>query len=781
MLCHYNPPVNMTGTTALLGQKISHYEIVDEIGAGGMGVVYRARDTLLQRFVAIKALPPSEAADSNRERRFLVEACAASALSHPNIITVHDIVSANGSDFIVMEYVDGKPLNEFILKTGLPFREALSYGVQIADALAAAHAASIAHRDLKPANILVRPDGSIKILDFGLAKFYAAGEVGVDDVTMATPESEVGAIMGTVEYMAPEQILGEAVDGRSDIFSFGCVLYQMFTGQGPFARLKHPVKILHEIAYGKPEAPRKLRPDIPEIIEQIILKALSKRPRDRYQSAAEMKELLEELRIELDSGGTVTTKLVAKVVEDLQSIAVLPLANLSGDPAHEFFADGMTEALIADLAKIRALRVVTRTSVMQYKGVHRPISEIASELGVGVVLEGSFARSGSRVRITAQLIESATEKHLWVESYDREAADVLGIQSEVAQAIAKEVRVQLTPQEEEHFARNRKVDPEAHEAYLKGRFHWNQRTFEALQRGVEFFNRAIELDPAYALAYVGLADSYNLLGYYNERPPKETYPLAIAAASKALEVDERLGEAHASLGYSQCFYNWDWAETETRFDRALELNPTYASTHQWHGWLFIAQQRLGHAITAMQRAHELDPLSLIINDHLGLAMSLTGLHDQAITQLEKTIELNPNYPLVYQRLGSVHLRRGAAEDAIGYFQKAADLSQGRIGLGRLGLAMTAAGRECSAQEVLERLIKMSESRFVSALDVAFIQAGLGEIDRAFVSLRRAVKERISDLIRFDLHPWPDAMREDPRFAETRDSIGLPEPAFHSGK
>ena len=495
--------------------------------------------------------------------------------------------------------------------------------------------------------------------------------------------------------------------------------------------------------------------------------------RKRYQSALDLRSDLETLRREVASGASIERRVpLVGATPERKSIAVLPLHNVSGDRAQDFFCDGMTEALITELAKIRALRVISRTSVMRFQNTSLPLSEIAQELDVGAIVEGSVLKAGKRVRITALLIDAATDDHLWAEGYERDLKDILGIQSEVAEAIAHQIEVTLTPQDQARLAQRRQVDPEAHESYLKGRFHWNQRSVTSMVRGVDYFTEAIEKDPTYASAYVGLADSYNLLGYYSDRPPNEVYPKAKAAASKAVEIDDSIAEAHASFGYSQLFYDWDWDAAEESFKKSIELNPAYASAHQWYGWHHTVMERFDDAIEAMRRARLEDPLSLIINDHLGLCLALAGRHDDAIEQLRETQSLNPAYALAHQRLGSVYLRLGDLDKAIEEYRQAVEKSDGRVAVGRLGLAYGRSGREEEALGVLARLNDDAAHRYLSPLEVALVHTGLDHTDRAFESLERAYEDRTSDLVRFNLYPWSDAMRSDPRFAHLKERIGL---------
>ncbi|HEY6868081.1 MAG TPA: protein kinase, partial [Candidatus Eisenbacteria bacterium] len=529
----------------MIGQTLSHYRILHRLAAGGMGVIYCARDERLEREVALKVLPEGVIADAETRARFRNEALALSRLNHPGIATVFDFDSSgDGTDFLVMEYVPGVTLADKLAAGPLSGAEVIDLGAQIADALEAAHEQGVVHRDLKPGNIVVTPRGRIKVLDFGLAKFLHP-----HDSPLATRTD--GNLTGTLAYMPPEQFMGAPADARGDLYALGATLYEMATGKHPHADAQ-PAAMMYAIVHTRPAPPRTLNPALPARLEAVILRALEKQPERRPPSA---RALAEELRAATAGAAEPAP---APGGPRIGSIAVLPLVNLSEDAGQEFFTDGMTEALIASLAQIRALRVISRTSAMQYKGASKPLPEIARSLGVDAVVEGGVLRSGERVRVTANLIEAESDRHLWSRSYERDVGDVLALQGEIARAIAEEVRVEITPREQRRLATGRAVNPVAYEAYLKGRYYWNRRSPPDLKRGIESFQKAIEADPTYAEAYAGLADCYGILADISAVRPAEGFAIARAAAERALEIDDQLAEAHTSRGFLYTFAGWNW-------------------------------------------------------------------------------------------------------------------------------------------------------------------------------------------------------------------------------
>jgi serine/threonine-protein kinase len=794
--------------TISAGARLGPYEILSALGAGGMGEVYRARDTRLHREVAVKVLPESFSQDADRLRRFEQEARAASALNHPNILTIHDFGSEGGAPYVVTELLEGETLREKLPGGRLAVRKCLDYGAQIARGLAAAHERGIVHRDLKPENLFVTRDGRVKILDFGLAKLKhpetSAGPL--TGVATETAGTEPGVVMGTAGYMSPEQVKGQPADHRSDLFSLGTVLYEMLTGQRAFGGTA--AETMSAILRDDPPEPSRTVAEVPPPLDRIVRRCLEKSPAERFQSASDLAYAIEETvtvsssapsalaaplsrprpsyrpitlafiavaalaaLISFDVGGIRRRLTGGAPPQSIQSLAVLPLQNLSRDPEQEYFADGMTEALISNLARIRSLKVISRTSVMRYKGTRKPLPEIGRELDVEGIVEGSVLRSGDRVRISAQLIHASTDTHLWARDYERDARDVLALQSDVARAVADEVRAQVTPQERAGLSRAPQVDPEAHEAYLKGRFQWNRRTREGFQKAIGYFQESIERSPTWAAPHAGLADTYIVLTSYRLIEAEEGHRRARAAASKALELDDSLAEAHTSLASVE----WDeleWDPAEKEFRRSLSLNPSYATAHQWYGEYLSQRGRHDEAIREGQTAEKLDPLSLIVRSSLGGAFYLARRYDRAIAQVRKALSEEPNFRIANLFLGQSYREKGMFSEAITAFERANSVGESSETLALLGHAYAVAGRRDDALRVLSRLKELSKASYVSPLDMAILYTGLGDEDRVFEWLNRAVGERSANLGSIGVDPVFDPLRSDPRFQDILERIGL---------
>lgn len=771
-----------------------------------MGVVYRAHDEQLERDVAVKVLPSGALSNEAARRHFRKEAMALAKLSHPNIETVYEFGTQNGTDFLVMEYVPGKTLADRLAGATCGEKEILALGMQIAAALQEAHERGIVHRDMKPSNIAITARGDVKVLDFGLAKLI---QLESQLITGDSTDTEIAA--GTLPYMPPEQLRGELVDPRSDLYAIGAVLYEMATSRRAFAEAV-PSRLIDAILHQLPASPRALSRQVSPELERIILKCMEKEPDRRYQSANELGIDLRRLAAPsavISASDAVAAKARQRVVSrmiyfvaaalllafvligvfasrwhprrsdrmapaTIASLAVLPLENLSGDPEQEYFAEGMTEALITDLSKISALRVISRTSVMQYEGKRKPLPQIAKELNVDGIVEGSVQRSGDRVRITAQLIYARTDTQLWGESYDRDLRDLLPLQDDVARAIAREIKIKVTPQEQILLASARPVTPEAHELYLKGRYYWNKRTPEALEKGLEYFKEATAKDPGYASAYAGIADSYVLLVNLGVLESQVAVPEAIAAATKAIELDDQLAEAHASLGIAFRFDHLNWRGAEKELRRAIELDPNYASAYQWYASTQALIGRPEKLVQNARRAQELDPLSPIINASLGHAYYLARQYDEAILQCQKTLEMAPEFAVAHLFLGMAETQKGRYQEGIAEVQKAVDLSKkAPVMPAMLGYAYAAAGERQEAQKILKELLKPSQRKFVSSGDIAIIYAGLGRRDEAFKSLDLAYAEGSLWAIYLKLDPKLDALRADQRFAAFVQRVGLP--------
>jgi serine/threonine protein kinase/tetratricopeptide (TPR) repeat protein len=828
--------------------RLGRYRIRSPIGAGGMGEVYLAHDTQLDRTVVLKILPAEFAASQQRMQRFTQEARAASALNHPNIIIIFEVGKEGATRFIVTEFIDGATLREHMRSAPLKMTEVLDIAVQVASALSAAHEAGVVHRDIKPENIMLRRDRLIKVLDFGLAKLTERQPASLDtDVaTMAQVNTEPGMVMGTVHYMSPEQARGLSVDARTDIWSLGVVIYEMVARRTPFegATSSH---VIVSILENEPPPLSSLSPAVPAELERIVRKSLRKEREERYHTINDMIVDLRSLKQDLElqahqkraaqadtvvevalakgvtpssNASSVITPVTeptdarataesavkftnrtrrraalfalgallllaltlsflyffyfSKNVKTIDSIAVLPFVNASADPNAEYLSDGITESLINSLSQLPNLKVMSRNSVFRYKGRETDAQSAARSLGVRAVLTGRLVQQGDNLLISVELVDVSDNTHIWGEQYNRKLSSILAVQEEITRQISEKLRLKLTGEDKKQLTKRHTENVEAYQLYLRGLYHWNKWDEENLNKSLEYFEKAIQTDPAYALAYAGMSHAYGVLGFYGYRRPKDALPKAKAAALKAIEMDDSIAEAHAALGAIHTLYDWDWAAAERECQRSLELNPKLADTRHIYSMYLQVVSRFDEGIEQMKKAQELDPLSLLIGWNVGDAFYAARRYDEAIEQYRKALELDPDFAVAHGTLGLSYVHKGMYKEGIAELQKSLALSgKTAQGLAWLAYGYGASGNRAGAQKALDDLKDLSKQRYVSPDYMAMAYTGLGERDQAFEWLHKAVDERSNTVAFLKAEPIYDSLRSDPRYAEVARRIGLP--------
>ncbi len=780
------------------GTRLGHYTVTGLIGAGGMGTVYEAMDERLHRRVAIKVLPPRLAVDAESLQRFRQEARAASALNHPNIVHIYAIddaeVDGDRVPYIVMELVEGTTLRSRMTRNANP-SDLLEALTQVAEAMARAHERGIVHRDLKPENIMIHRDGYAKVVDFGLAKLLGPRAIpGAADAATEPLLSADGSVRGTAAYMSPEQVRGEDADERSDVFTLGCILYEIASGRRPF-EAGTLVDTLWNIVHSQATPLREIDPGIPMEWERITARCMEKNPADRYPSArslaADLRELLRSRTVPVErrtsarrswfrraEARRATAIAIVVIVliaiafvawralhqtRDITSVAVLPFRNVRTDPELDYISDGVTESLISGLSEMTSMRVMSRASVFRFKDGNVAPIEAGRALKVDAVVVGDVESRGHRLSIRTELIDVSDGARLWGERYDADAASILGVQEAISRAVAAKLR----PEQRAQPQRSSTEDPEAYRLYLKGRYHWNKRSADGLTRAASHFREALERDASYARAWVGLADSYALMEQYAGVPSRETCPKAKAAALRAIEIDPSLAEPHATLGLLYAHCEWNWPGSEREFRRAIELNPNYATTHHWYALHLAYRGELTRALAEARRAQELDPLSLIANNALAVVHAYARDYDAVLDQCRKNLEMDPNFVVTYMWIGRARRAQGKHDEAIAALQKAVELSQGKSkeALSDLGFAFAIAGRREDALEILNRL--EGESAHYPR---ATIYAGLGDHDRALEALDRAMEAHSWFLVQLGVDPPFDSLRTDPRFEQIRRRV-----------
>ncbi len=805
----------------MIGRTVSHYRILEKLGGGGMGVVYKAEDLRLGRHVSLKFLPEELSKDPLAVERFQREARAASSLNHPHICTIYDVDQFDGQNFIVMEFLEGQTLKHRISGRPLDLERVPEYGYQIADALEAAHAKAIIHRDIKPANIFVTDDGKLKLLDFGLAKLLPERK-GVSRLaqrastfgatTQDTHLTSDGVALGTVAYMSPEQVRGEELDERTDLFSLGLVLYEMSTGLRAFSGNTSGL-IFDAILNRAPTPPARLNPTIPIQLEQIISKALEKDRELRYRTASDMRADLQRLKRDTDSARAVPFSSGQATRQKLRrnwphfvwagvlgvlllffglnvgglrdrlfdgagqahidSIAVLPFANLSNDPKTEYLSDGITESLINSLSQLPNLAVMSRNTVFRYKGQSTDPQQVGRDLHVRAILTGRLIQTGDELLISVNLEDVKNSRQIWGEQYNRKISNLVSVQQEIAGDIYGRLRPRLAGEEMKLLSRRPTENVEAYQLYLQGLFYWNKWTQADFKKAADYFTQAAQKDPRYALSYAGLADTYSLLGDAGYLPPSEAWPKAKAAAMQALQIDDTLAEAHTSLGLVKEHFEWDWAGAEQEFKRAIELNPNSATAHHWYGDYLANMGRSEEGLRETKRARELDPLSLIINTTLGWQLYLARLDDQAAEQLRTVLDIDAKFSPARRTLEEVYAHMGKHKEAVAEREKVISLSGSPELAASIEEDFSKSGYKGVLQSWLDGLTEISKHGYVSSYSIAEGYMRMGEKDKAFDWLEKAYEEHDSGLVSIGVEPMFDPVRRDPRFRDILRRMKLP--------
>ena len=797
------------------GSNLGPYRILAPLGAGGMGEVYRALDTRLDREVAVKVLPELLAQDPVRLSRFEGEVKALAAVAHPNILVLHDVGKEQSISFAVMELLEGETLRQPITRSPIPWPKAVEIGIALAEGLAAAHARGIVHRDLKPENILLTSDGRVKILDFGLAQSEARScseamstpplpdenEICVGDDTgpHIIAETVPGTVVGTVPYMSPEQISGKRVDSRTEIFSLGCVLYEMVAGKRAFGD-KTRSDTANAILNKEPPPLRQAGVNIPPDLERVIRHCLEKNPVRRFQSASDIAFDLQSLttasttatmpattprrriRLALWVSALFLVLGLALLVwrwrtlappDAIEAVAILPLCNEVGDPDMEFLSQGITESLIHSLSQVRALKVRPFGSVARYRERPDDAHKVGNELQVQALLVGQITRRGRDLTVAVELVDARDNHTIWGDKYDTRSDDLLSVQGKITKQIAEQLKLRLTGEEQNKLDKHYTENSEAYELYLLGRYHWNQRkvnAVNAINQGIEYFQKAIAKDPKYALAYAGLADCYDALAWYSEQPPKNYYPKAKEYALKSLEIDESLAEAHTSLASVLTNFDWDWRGAEKNYQRAIELNPNYVTAHHWYARYLSWLGRHKEALEEAKRARELDPFSLIVSTNLAVALYHARRYDEARDQALHTLRMDDTFELAREVVGWCYETTGNYPEAIEQFEDLMKKTGNRTLLANLADTYARSGDTTKARQTLDELKELSKKRYILPSDIALIHGALGEKDQAFIWLDKAYDDRDPGLLLLKIHPLWDCLRSDVQFARLLERL-----------